>query len=297
MSHLGYLARRTGLNLRQNPFLALATVAAIAVALTAIGIYLLLVANLQSVSRHWSREVQAVVYLQQPPGAELLHQWQQELQRHPAVQTVRYVSPEEAYRRFQQRLGTEADLLQGVPRDVLPASLEISLRESYRHRAGLLELTAVLRQNPAFVEIDAGQEWLERFEALLLLLRLAALVLGGFLLFAALVIVANTIRLTRYARRAEIEIQELVGAAPGFILGPFLLEGVVQGALGGTLALLVCHLGFAAVLQHRVSEVLRDFGLERLTFLTPGEQLWLVVGGGGLGLLGSLVAALRLVRE
>lgn len=297
LTRIAYFSQRAWRNLRQNPFLGLATVAVVAVALAVIGIYLLLVANLQDLTRHWSREIQAVVYLPQAPSDELLRQWQQSLQQLPPVQTVRYVSPAEAYRRFQQRLGTDADLLTGVPAEVLPASLEISLREAYRHRAGLAELTTLLRQNPSFTEIDAGQEWLDRFESLLVVLRLAALVLGSFLVFSALVIIANTIRLTLYARRAEIEIQELVGATPLVIKGPFLLEGIVQGILGGLCALLLCRLAFDSAVQHGLSPLMQNFGVTRLHFLSTLEQATMILGGGLLGLLGSLLASLRLVRE
>lgn len=297
IARLTYLLRRTGLNLWQNPFLAATTISVATVALTVVGVYLLLVGNLQSLTKYWGREIQAIVYLQTPPGDDQLHRWQQTLQRLPMVQTVRYVSPEEAYRRFEQRLGSDADLLTGVPTNLLPASLEISLRETYRNQAGISELLKFLRGYPEFAEVDAGQEWLERFESALLVMRLIALILGGFLLFAALVIIANTIRLTFYARRSEIEIQELVGAAPLVILAPFLLEGLLQGLFGGAGALLTCHLGFNALQRYGSGEIAHIFGLGQLTFLTANQQLLLVAAGGLLGLLGSLLASFRLVRE
>ena len=138
---------------------------------------------------------------------------------------------QEAYQRFKKRLGSDADLLEGLGAEVLPASLEIRLKPERRQ-----ETSAVverLGRNKAFGELHYGREWLERFEAFLLLLRTAASALGGFLVLAALVIVANTIKLTLYARQDELEAMTMVGATALFIKLPYLIEGALQGLCGG----------------------------------------------------------------
>src|SRR5207248_738678 len=86
-------------------------------------------------------------------------------------------------------------------------------------------------------EVDYGREWVDRLEALGSALRgfgSASLLL---LALAALLVVANTIRLAVYARRDEIEIMKLVGATDGYVRAPFLLEGALQGLIGAAIAL------------------------------------------------------------
>ena len=113
--------------------------------------------------------------------------------------------------------------------------------------------------------------------------------LGIILAFATLLIVANTIRLGVFARRDELEILSLVGASRPFVQTPFLIEGMVQGAVGGAIALGMLYALFRLVLPGF------EFGLELLVgtaprFFSSGEALILVAGGAGLGLFGSAAA-------
>jgi cell division transport system permease protein len=107
---------------------------------------------------------------------------------------------------------------------------------------------------------------------------------------AALLIVANTIRLAIYARRDELDILALVGASRTFVRVPFLLEGTLQGLLGGCLALAVV-LGLYSLLLPRLESGLElVLGRTALEFFTTGQSIVLVAAGAALGLLGSITA-------
>ena len=116
------------------------------------------------------------------------------------------------------------------------------------------------------------------------------------LLFAALFIVSNTIKLTLYARRDELEIMALVGGTSLFIKAPFLFEGALQGALGGGAALFGSFLLFRVFLQEGLEAVLFASGIEGIVFLPPSFQLILLASGTVLGFLGSLFSLRKLVR-
>lgn len=296
MGHPIYFLQSTWRSIRQNPFLSFATVVTVTVALALAAFFMVLLLNLQGIARHWSREIQVVVYLQRPPAPATLQQWQHSLSQLPQVESVSYVPPAEAFHRFQQRLGSNDDLLAGVSPDVLPASLEISLKETSRNRSGVAAVVAVLRQTPDFADLRYGQDWLERFDSLMMLLHVGGGAVGGFLLVAALFIVANTIRLTLYARRDEIEIMLLAGATPVFIKIPFVLEGMILGAVGGGIALLLSHLGIQALFRGGLTDFLQSLGVEQVQFLTPAQQGGVIVAGILLGMFGSLAALRRLQR-
>lgn len=296
MGHPIYFLQSTWRSIRQNPFLSFATVVTVTVALALAAFFMVLLLNLQGIARHWSREIQVVVYLQRPPAPATLQQWQHSLSQLPQVESVSYVPPAEAFHRFQQRLGSNDDLLAGVSPDVLPASLEISLKETSRNRSGVAAVVAVLRQTPDFADLRYGQDWLERFDSLMMLLHVGGGAVGGFLLVAALFIVANTIRLTLYARRDEIEIMLLAGATPVFIKIPFVLEGMILGAVGGGIALLLSHLGIQALFRGGLTDFLQSLGVEQVQFLNPAQQGGVIVAGILLGMFGSLAALRRLQR-
>jgi cell division transport system permease protein len=153
-----------------------------------------------------------------------------------------------------------------------------------------------LGRNQAFGELHYAREWLERFEAFLLLLRTVGAALGGFLALAALVIVTNTIKLTLYARQDELEAMTMVGATALFIKLPYLIEGALQGLCGGLLALLVSFVAYRTMLRESLGSLLLLTGIDAIHFLPPVWQVLVVAAGVLVGLLGSLLALRKFVR-
>ena len=197
IGQLTYFLRRALRNMRLSPVLSGAAIFAMGVALALLAFFAIAVLNVQRLTESWTADLAIIAYLDQPPDGATLNRWLTEIRAYPEVAAVTYVSRQEAYQRFQERLGRDADLLEGLGAEVLPASLEIRLKPERR-----LDTAAVverLGRNQAFGELHYAREWLERFEAFLLLLRTVGAALGGFLALAALVIVTNTIKLTLYA--------------------------------------------------------------------------------------------------
>ena len=294
IGQLLYFVRRALRNMLQSPVLSAASIFTVTVALALLAFFAIAVLNVQRLTSNWAAELAIVVYLEQPPDGTALNRWLAEIRAFPEVAEVTYVSRQEAYRRFKQRLGSDADLLEGLGAEVLPASLEIRLKPERRQE--MIAVAERLGRNQAFGELHYGREWLERFEAFLLLLRTAGAALGGFLVLAALVIVANTIKLTLYARQDELEAMTMVGATSLFIKFPYLIEGALQGLCGGILALLVSFATFRLLLRESLGSLLLLTGIDTIHFLPSGWQLLLVAGGAVIGLLGSLLALRKFVR-
>jgi len=294
--YVRYFILRALRNMRQWPVLCSAAILTMAVALTTVATFFLVVINIQSLARNWSEEVQVVAYFQSPPPRTELAELVTQIEGLPEVKRVLFVSKTEAFQRFAARLGDDAGLLEGVSHDLLPASFEIALQKTSRNREGVARVVAELKKDRRFDELRFGQEWLERFEKFIELLKFVGLVLGSFFLFAALFIVSNTIKLTLYARRDELEIMALVGATKNFIQVPFLLEGALQGLFSGILALGFLSLSF----QLLVRKSLKSFWLTPVdfnaVFLAGPQQLVLVLSGVLLGLLGSLFSLRKFVR-
>jgi len=127
--------------------------------------------------------------------------------------------------------------------------------------------------------------------------RAAAVLLFAALAIATAVLVSNTLRLAVFARRDEIEIMKLVGATDGFVAAPFLIEGLLQGLLGATLAagaLLAVHAALVPRLRAAVKVA------EALTLqdtLPPHLLAALILGGAAVGLLGSALSVVRTLRR
>ena len=296
LENIRYFIRRALRNMSQWPLLCTASVLTMAVALGTIATFFLVVVNIEQLAHRWTKEIQVVAYLDEAPKQEELAGLIKKLEQFPEVESVNYVSKEEALKRFRSRLGDDASLLEGVSHDLLPASFELGLRVAYRNQAGIDKVIARLKKTIAVDDLRYGQNWLERFNTFVDMLRFIGLVLGGFLLFAALFIVSNTIKLTLYARRDELEIMALVGATLRFIQIPFLLEGALQGLLGGVLSLAFLGLIFKLVIARSIASFWLTPADFELLFLTLRQQLILVAAGILLGILGSLTSLRRFVR-
>ena len=292
----GYFFRRALRNMQQSPVLSMASVGTIAVALALLAFFAIAVLNVQRLTATWGENLEIVVYLDDVPGDSVIKGWISDIEGYPEVGKVDFVSRDQAFERFRKRLGDDAELVEGLGPEVLPASLEISLADKSRNQAAVTAVVDRLRVDHRFTDLQYGQGWLEKLEAFLLLLRISGAALGGFLVFAALVIVANTIKLTLYARQDELDAMVMVGATSLFIKLPFLVEGTLQGILGGLSALGLSFLVFEVVLQKSLGSLLLITGIDTIHFLPVVWQIMLILGGGLIGLLGSLFALRKFVR-
>jgi cell division transport system permease protein len=294
ISQLIYFLRRALRNMRLSPVLSAAAIFTVGVALALLGFFAIAVLNVQRLTTSWVADLAIVAYLEQPPANATLDRWLAEIRAYPEVAAVTYVSREEAFQRFRARLGSDAELLEGLGPEILPASLEIRLKPERRQDTATV--VERLGRNQALGELHYAREWLERFEAFLVLLRSIGAALGGFLTLAALVIVSNTIKLTLYARQDELEAMTMVGATALFIKLPYLIEGALQGLFGGLLAVLVSFLAFQTVLRESLSSLLLLTGIDSIQFLPLAWQGLLVAAGVLVGLLGSMLALRKFVR-
>ena len=292
----GYFLKRALRNMWQSPVLSLASVGTVAVALALLAFFTIAVLNVQQLTASWNENLAIVVYLEDVPDDKTVRAWVKDVESYPEVAKVTFISRKDAFERFSKRLGDDADLVAGLGPEILPASLEISLADDWHSESALTVVVERLRKDHRFNDLQYGQGWLEKLEAFLLLLRVSGSALGGFLVFAALVIVANTIKLTLYARQDELEAMAMVGGTSLFIKLPYLVEGTLQGLLGGLTALGLSFLVFQVILQKSLGSLLLITGIDTLHFLPLSWQGLLVVGGGLIGLFGSLFALRKFVR-
>ena len=282
--------------MRQSPLLCTAAIGTVAVSLTIIAFFSILFFNIEQLTIHWGRQVQIKAFLEVVPEAEVLQAWTRKIKSFPEVEKVVYITQKQAFERFRERLGQNADLLHGLTAHILPASLEIQLKEEYRTREGIKAVVEKLKQNKNLKDMRYGQDWLERFESFVTLLKFSAGILGSFLLFATIFIVSNTIKLTLYARRDELEIMSLVGGTPLFIKTPYIFEGAFQGASGGLVALGSTYLIYYFFLKKSLFTLLFTMGVKEIVFLPLTYQLTFLFTGILLGAAGSMVSLRKFVR-
>jgi cell division transport system permease protein len=289
-----YALRSALAGLRASPFVHAVAVLTIAVALFSVGLAQLGVRALGGLLDDWGAEVEVTLYLSEKTTEAEAGVLADGLRQKDQAE-VRFVSPEQALVRLQGELGEAGKVLADLPRSPLPPSLEV--RPPRATRAQLAAYAERWGKLPGVESVEYGREWVDRLERLGRAARAAALVLLLVVLGSAVVVIAATLQLAIYARRQEIEIQKLVGASNAFVKAPFLIEGLVQGLLGGLLAVggLLALLGY---LLPRFAEALGFLPWTgKATAILGVSSIASLLGAGvALGLVGSLLAVRRFLR-
>ncbi|MFZ4855360.1 MAG: permease-like cell division protein FtsX [Desulfuromonadaceae bacterium] len=282
-------------NIRQNVFVNVVTVGTITLALLIVSLFLLVFVNLETAAENWSERVQVTVYFDKELTGQEQSAFREKITALSGVSRVSYVSREEALKRFKGRLRGQETLLEGVRSEILPTSLEIALKRAYRETASVESFVTKLKQIPGITEVQYGEEWVRRFNSFLNFMRLLGALLGGFLIIAVVFIVSNTIKLTIYSRRDELEVMSLVGATRFFISAPFLLEGFIQGLAGSLLSLALLYGLYEGFLHNAGSYITFNPAASGLSFLPVEYLAGLLLAGALLGFIGSLTSLKRFI--
>jgi cell division transport system permease protein len=228
-----YFGRTSLRGLRGSPVTTAVAVVTIGVTLVLVGAFQLLLQNVEELLDDFGEEFYVTAYLEDALGAKEQRELEEKIRTVEGVEDVRSVSKAEALERFRDGVGQGAALLEGLDENPLPASLEIFLLPESRSPEGMRIVAESIEGLKGIDDLASGQEWVDNFLRAFALVRGTGIGLGLILALATLLIVTNTIRLAVFARRDELEILWLVGASRSFMNTPFLLEGFVQGAVGG----------------------------------------------------------------
>jgi cell division transport system permease protein len=291
-----YVMKRTFQSMVGNLFPNLITISIIAISMLIFSTFALLALNLTNFLKIWEDKIEVIAYLKRGASSSEVEPLLKKTRLLEGVEIVRYVSPYDAMTFMEAKLGGQKNLLEGIRPALLPPSFEIRLKKDYRNSTKIKEVVDRLRKIPQFEEIQYGQEWVETFSVLVHILRLTQWILGGLLLIAIVFITSNTLQLTISSRREEIEIMHWVGASPGFVRIPVYVEGLIQGLLGGGLAILflfLLHQGFFLYIPPSMQAWLAKVPV---LFLPPETIVWTLLGGMVLGFFGSFVASMRVLK-
>lgn len=280
-------AREAMLSFRRTPVLSVLSITTIAFALFVIGLYGLVVLNIQSALEQVEERVEVVLYLRRGTPVEVVTMAIGDIRAFPEVERVEYVTEEEALARARAELTEFQGIFGDLETNPLPASLEIRLAPGFRDSEHVAAVAERLEGFRFAEDIRYGRDWVAKLDRLRDLAGAVGLLIGIAFAAASVIIIGTTIRMTVLQRAREISIMRLVGATDGFVRRPFLLEGALKGALGGLLAV---GMNYAAYLLGT------RFLLEG-RFFSAGEAGLIVLFGTALGFLASAASVGRHLRR
>src|ERR1700721_2432908 len=238
-----FVLQEIWIGLRRNLTMTMALIVVVAISLSLLGTGLLFVKQVDRTRTYWQSQVEISVYLcykgdisPNCHGAVTPAQQQvlkQRLDPMPQGENVAYVSQQQAYTLFKSAMSNEQSLVSTVTASELPPSLEVKLRNP---SADYAIVASAVHGAPGVDSVIDEMTILNKFYRLLDGLRNAVIVVALILVVAAVLLVANPIRLSAFNRRRETGIMRLVGASNFYIQLPFLLEGVIAGLFGWVIA-------------------------------------------------------------
>jgi cell division transport system permease protein len=289
-SSLGALGR-----IARHPFSSLMIVLVIAVTLALPAAINLVVKNARAISGSWDNALDFSVYLKQEVSDSEAEGLGRLIEQRADIESVTFVSSSTALDEFKELSGFGAALDQ-LPDNPLPHTLVV--RPSANNTgASMILLQEELANLPETEHVQVDTEWVQRFHAILDIVRQAIAIGAALLGIAIVVVIGNTIRLDIENRRDEIEVTKLIGASNAFVRRPFLWTGFWYGLLGGALALALVYSGLT-MLQGPVARLAGLYqGNLAIASVDIAEAGAIVGIGIFLGLFASWLTAARHMRR
>jgi cell division transport system permease protein len=282
-----YTVAELGKGLRANLLMTIATVLTVTVSLTLGGMGLLAQRQVDDTSALLYQQVEVSIFLEREVPEEQRASLQAELDANPQVESVLYESSETAYQNFRELFADEPALVENVAPDDLPESFRVKLVNP--EDFDIIE--SQYQSWPGVESVTDQREVLDRFFGLLDAFKLGGYAVALLQLFGGAALIANTIRLSAYARREQIGIMKLVGATNWYIRLPFILEGVVAGLIGSLGAVILLLIG-EFTLVDAVSEYIQFIPLVGADDVLRVAPLLFLVGAG-VAALASFVSLRR----
>lgn len=251
MTRLRYVAREAFQNIGRNALVVLGAILAVFISLTLTFGTVVFGEVVRINTLQWAEDVRVIAFIQDDVAPAAVAELQGEIKTWPEVEDVFFVSKADALEEAQVLLANQPASLRVLNEqpDIIPASLRVQPTEPDDYQTIVIRLEGT----PGLRDVQSAGPAIEAMIALRDGLRIMFWLLALALGVAAVALIANTIHMAIYARREEIEIMQLVGASNWFVRTPFLIEGALEGLIGGALAV-----AFIVVAQQLAVDRLAD---------------------------------------
>ena len=232
---IGFQATIT--NVRANMQTFLISVVTIAISIGILGVFLIIFFNLNGFLASWNKQVQLIVYLEDNISPAQKSNLEVMFKENSRVQSTEEVTKDKAWQDFRQIQAEKSGLEFDLGFNPLPSSYKLRFKLSDNRLIHISKFAEIVKGKPGVESVEYGKIWIARYEKFMVFCRVFLMATGALLSFGLILIISNTIRLSIYSRQDEIELMLLIGATPGFVKIPFLLEGFLQGLCGSILSL------------------------------------------------------------
>ena len=291
------IIKSTFLNIKSNKQLFLLSVATNFIAFTVLGIFSLFFVNLNILFSSWDKHVQLIVYLDDKISNSNKKNIELLFNSNNKITSIVFIPRDQAWENFRGEFSSKSKFITSLKFNPLPDSYTIGFVSGPDRLKNIRKFSEKIKNVKGVESVEYGEKWISRFEQFMIFLRGFILAFGIVLFSGMILIISNTIKLSIYSRKDEIDLMILLGATHQFVKAPLLLEGALQGFTGALLSLLsvkLIHLYIVFWVQGSLESVFRGLDFQYLT----NPIIYAVISTGIIiGILGSSLSANQFINR
>lgn len=286
-----YFCREALQSMLRNRILSLATISTVAICILILGMAILATLNASRIITRLESDLEIMSYLSSDLTASQISDVEKELKAIPGVDTVRFVSREEALQYLQETFGEDHyNLQQTLGKNPLPDAYEIKAVDPHQVPA----IAEQVEQVAGISRISYGKELVSNLFTATKWVRILSMAFIVLLSLGAIFLIATTIRLAVFSRRKEVYLMKLIGSTDWFVRWPFFIEGILLGTAGALIAILLLALGYGTLIGS--VQAVPFVPVVTNTTLLIKLYAGLVLVGAFLGILGTYISLNRFLE-
>ncbi len=291
-----YILKEGTINAYRNKLMSLASTFIVVATLVILGFFLLMAFSMELTIQSIKDQPQLEVFCYTVLDDTQVKMVEDSIKNNEMIEKYEIVTKEQALNKMKERLGKDAAVLEGYDKSIFPVSFIIKLKDTSQSR----EVVEYLENISGVEKVSYSQGAIDFISKVSKWTNIALGVIIAALIIVSVFIIANTIKLTVFARRKEINIMKYIGATDWFIRWPFVVEGVIIGMVGAIIAFALSAYGYN-VFEAKFSQELLTLGTDLLKLVNI-RDVWvpLIVSflsvGVGVGALGSFLSIRRYLR-
>lgn len=283
-----YLTKEGIKGLWKNRLMALASIGTIVLSLLILGMSYSIAENVEYMMHQLETQLGITAYISEGTTDERIAEIERAVKSIPNVIEVSYVSKEDALKNFAGEQENDALFYEFQDDNPLPASFDVKVNSVDQQEA----VVSTMRNHPE-LQVESFKNETVIFSSISKSIQLISLIIIACLVVISLLLITNTIKLTVYVRRKEINIMKYIGATDAFIRVPFIIEGIAIGVIGCMIPMWVIQTGYEWANEFVVTAFGSFMGgmqLQPINQIMQGIVPIFIALGVGIGVVGSAIA-------
>lgn len=291
-----HIVKEGAINSYRNKLMSLASIAIVVATLMIFGVFLLVVYNIDFNINIIGEQPQLQVFCYPMLDNTQLRFVEDGIKGNEMIASYEKVTKAQALKKMEENLGKDSKVMEGYDESIFPVSFIIKLKDNSQSK----EVVKVLEATSGVEKVSYSQDTIEFISKVSYWVKLISMLMVAILLLISVFIISNTIKLTVFARRKEINIMKYIGATDWFIRWPFVVEGVIIGVIGAIFAFVIASYGYNTI-EGKFTQDLLTLDMDLLKMLRIND-VWFqlmssfLVIGVVVGAIGSFLSIRRHLR-